>query len=167
MIAKWYPGGLVTVANANGFVCLQVSEAEALKKLKARGLSLEKAQSVLNREVPAAEWRATFVQAAAATAVALEESLANVPESSDLDEIRKSQETLGDALATVEHDVAVDRRRQEMTNLESHLNATAQQMRETLIARHIRPRALEERIIWQHLWETPEGIRLQELREVL
>jgi hypothetical protein len=162
MLAKW-KDGRVTICSANGFVCLQATEAEAIIKLKARGLMLKRAQAVLQREAPAAEWRATFLQAAAATAVALEESMSRAAEVADVENVRSD---LGAAVADLKREIAEDRRRDERRQLEIYLAKRAEQMIAVSLSTGLAPGRDLDNAVWAQLLDnSPEGIRLQELRE--
>lgn len=161
MISKW-TGGRVTVCSANGFVCLQLTEGEAIAKLKSRGLNLERAQAVLHRDVSAAEWRATFVQAAAATAVALEESIGRAAKATDVENVRTD---LGNAVDKLKADTTADVLRLERRQLEVHLGFEAEKMTRVAMSTGLSDGPDLQAAIWSQLWLSDAGLRLQELRE--
>lgn len=166
MLSRWNKAAVTVLDEEAGrFLVLQQSLESAMEQLQQHGLSVTAARAVLNAKCSESAWRAAFVHCAAATAVAMEESLKSVPESSELDDLRKSQATLGEALSVIQEDIAADRLDQERRDLEAALNAQAEQMIAVSVASGIpRTNYLENRV-WHALWASPLGQRLQELRE--
>jgi hypothetical protein len=164
MIAKRYKDGRYTVVSANGILVLQLPENEAIAALRARGLSDDRARAVLSREVPAAEWRSTFIAATAATAAATAAAVDQLPDAVDVSDVRERQEQLGAAVAELRAEVATGRREQERHELEKSLNSRAEQMIEVAEVNGIKRSRFLEQKVWENLWQSPEGLRLAELR---
>ncbi|MBA4104467.1 MAG: hypothetical protein C0485_01825 [Pirellula sp.] len=164
MLAKWY-GDKVTIIAADQFICLQVSEAEALAKLKARGVYGVRAQAVLRRKATHAEWISTHSSAVAAVAVATAEAVSRAAEAADLEDVRNRQSELSSALTELQRGMESDRLRLERRQLEIHLGYEAERHTQIALSTGLAPGRDLEAAIWAQLWETPAGLRLQELRE--
>jgi hypothetical protein len=164
MIAKWVDGR-VTICNANGFVCLQEPESVALERLKARGVSPRAAELVLSRTVSPAEWRATFISASAATTLAVQESLVRAAETSDVEELRSKFDELAATLNRMREQAAENARLSERQGLEEFMQSEAARIITlSMKALHPNNENAVRRATWKTLWESPEGQRLQELR---
>src|SRR5687768_3532121 len=83
--------------SSGSFVVLQQPRLEATNILLGR-MTRGEVERLLDNPAPASKWHAAHNAAAAATAVAVEEALARVPESSEVQEVRDQQAVLSAAV---------------------------------------------------------------------
>lgn len=157
----------MTVCNAAGFFAVNELRHDALEKLLGAGFTPAEATEILDTPPVPAVWRSTFLAASASQLAANEAKLATVATKEEVAAVRESQDTLQAAVAELQGERASDRRQSETRELEVHLDAEAQRYRDALKANGQKLTRFAENLIWEQLWQTPAGQRLQELRNAI
>jgi hypothetical protein len=164
ILAKQYPGNVYTLIHAGGFIANQEPEFDCLAKLEALGLSEDEAIDVLYAKAVPAEWRSLFGQAAAAEAVAVAAAVSKAASEEDVKALSENTAALQASIQELQADQKRRDLETERRDLESFLDAEAQKCRDALAASGQRNTRFSENLIWEQLWATPAGQRLQEVR---
>ena len=158
-LTKKYPGEKYTVLDPNGFVVLMEPRPVALRKLRELGITLP--EKILDaKPVPDAQWRAAFVNATAATAVSTREAVELAASEADVELVRRNQEKIESALASLAESVTSINRESDIQKLREFQEAEFQR----LVERHGSGLdSVGEAMFREHLRNTAVGRRLAEL----
>lgn len=162
---SWKFKGRYSVIDGVRFIVAQQPEDVAIQQLVAHGLTEDAVRELLANPATKSTWHTAFAQAAAATTLALAATIEHAAEAADVEEIREQQTALVGAVDQLRSELSADRVNQERRELEQRLDAEADRIRAALVASKLNQYpAMNDRIIWERLWKTPAGVRLQELR---
>lgn len=158
-LSKQYPNGKYTVLDGgNGFVVLMESRPVALRKLRELGVTLP--EKILDAKVVDSEWRAAFVSATAAEAVSTREAVEQAASEADVELVRRNQEKIETALASLAESVASINRESDIEKLRAFQES---EYRRLVAAHGSEPNSEGQAMFRAHLASTAAGRRLAEL----
>ncbi len=162
MIARWYKDKVTVIDDSTmAFVVLQASRSDAIARLISLGVA--DPETVLDTKVERHVWRATHATAAAASLLAIEESLGNVAEVADVQAVKAELTT---AVAELRNEFAHDRLESERHELRRQLESERARIRGVLIQKgQYDSPAMAERLILQGLENTAAARRLREITD--